>query len=72
MTLKYFNTKKLITLQVVASINGIGAALIQEDGPIAFASKALTETEVRYSNIEPEMLEVVFGLEKFRHYVYGH
>ena len=36
-----------------------------------FASKLLTETEGRYSNIEREMLAVLFGLEKFHYYAYG-
>ena len=38
---------------------------------MAFASKALTETEYRYSNIEREMLGIVFGLKRFRHHVFG-
>ena len=32
---------------------------------MAMASRALTDTESRYSNIERECLAVVFGLEKF-------
>ena len=43
---------------------------MQANGPIAFASKSLTETESRYSNIEREMLGIVFGLERFHQYVY--
>lgn len=70
-TLKYFDPKLPLTLQVDASSRGLGAALIQENQPIAFASKSLTECETRYSNIEREMLAVVFGLEKFHYYVYG-
>ena len=38
---------------------------------LAFASKSLTETESRYSNIEGEMLGILFGLERFHQYVYG-
>jgi len=38
---------------------------------VAFASKALTETEYRYSNIEREMLGIVFGLKRFSHHVFG-
>ena len=55
-TLKYFNTKKPVTIQVDASGKGLGAALIQDDGPVAFASKALTPTEQRYANNERELL----------------
>ena len=58
----YYNTKPLV-IQVDDSQRGLGAALLQANGPIAFASKSLTETESRYSNIDREMLGIVFGLE---------
>ena len=38
---------------------------------MAFASKALTKTKHCYTNIEREMLTVIFGAEKFRTYIYG-
>ena len=34
-----------VTVQVDASKKGLGAALLQEGCPVAFASKALTPTE---------------------------
>ena len=70
-SLKFYNSKKPLTLQVDSSLRGLGAAIIQDQGPVAYASKALTETETRYSNIEREMLGIVFGLERFHHYVFG-
>ena len=69
-TLKYYDGKKPLVLQVDASLRGLGAALLQEE-PIAYASKAFSETVARYSNIEHEMLAIVFGIERFHHYVYG-
>jgi transposase InsO family protein len=69
--LPFYEATKPLTLQVDASLRGLGAALIQDQGPIAYASKSLTDTESRYSNIEREMLGIVFGLERFHHYVYG-
>ena len=60
-----------MTIQVDASQVGLGAALLQNGKPIAFASKALTETECRYMNIEREMLVAVFGAERSHTYVYG-
>ncbi len=51
-TLKYFDTTKPVTIQMDASQSGLGAALVQEDGPVAFASKALTDTECHYANIK--------------------
>ena len=70
-TLRYFNTKKPVTIQVDASGKGLGATLIQNDGPVTFASKALTPTEQRYANNERELLACVFGAECFRTYVFG-
>ena len=45
--------------------------LLQDGRPIAYASRSLTDTESNYSNIEREMLGIVFGLERFHHYVFG-
>ena len=69
--LAYFDTTKDVTLQVDASQKGLGAVLLQEGKPIAFASKALTGAESRYANIERELLAVVYGCEKFHTYLYG-
>lgn len=49
---------------------GLGAILLQTNGPEELASKLLTDTESRYSNIEREMLAALFGREKFRYYTY--
>ena len=62
-TLRYFDQSLPVTIQVDASQVGLGAALLQNNKPIAFASKALTDAECRYANIEREMLAVVFGAE---------
>ncbi|XP_014671070.1 PREDICTED: uncharacterized protein K02A2.6-like isoform X3 [Priapulus caudatus] len=70
-TLTYFDPTKQSTVQVDASSRGLGAVLLQDDRPVAFASKALTETEQRYANIEREMLAVVFGCTRFHTYLYG-
>ena len=58
-------------MQCDASNKSIGAALLQNGQPLAFASRALTGTETRYTPIEKEMLAVVFTLDKFNQYVYG-
>ena len=44
-TLRYFNPSLLVTIQVKASQVGLGAVLLQNGKPVAFASKALTKTE---------------------------
>ena len=60
-----------MTIQVDASQVGLGAVFLQNNKPIAFASKALTKTEHHYANIERDMLAVVFGVETLRTYIYG-
>ena len=59
-----------------ASTTGLGITLWQKqhDGntkPIAFGSRYLNDTEKKYSIFELELLAVVWGLEKFRFYLYG-
>ena len=69
--LAYYDPSKPVTLEVDASGVALGAVLLQDGRPVAFASKALSDTETRYANIEREMLAVVFGCEKFRTYLFG-
>ena len=69
--LAYFDATKPVTIQTDACTYGLGATLLQDGRPVAFASKSLTTTESNYSNIEREMLAIVFGLERFHHYAYG-
>ena len=68
--LKYYNPEEELTVQCDASEKGLGAALMQNGQPIAFASRTLTDPETRYAQIEKEMLAVVFSLQKFDQYVY--
>ena len=49
--LAYFDKTKKHTIQCDASKKGLGAVLLQESKPVIYVSKALTETEQRYSNI---------------------
>ena len=70
-SLQYFDSTQPVTIQVVTSQGDLGAVLLQANGPVEFASKLLTAAERRYSNIEREMLAVLFGLEKFHCYAYG-
>ena len=59
-----------------ASKTGLGITIGQKqaDGelkPIAFGSRILNDSEKNYSIGELELLAVVWGLEKFRFYLYG-
>ena len=69
--LAYFDPTKELAIQCDASGQGLGAALLQEGRPLAYASRALSDTETRYATIEKEMLAIVFALEKWHQYTFG-
>ena len=69
--LAYFDPSKSLTIQCDASGQGLGAALLQDGQPLAYASRALSEAEARYATIEKEMLAIVFSLEKWHQYTFG-
>ena len=70
-TLVLYDVNKPVVLQVDASGIGLGACLLQEGKPVAFASAALNQTQRRYSQIEKELLAIVFGCKRFHSYIYG-
>ena len=63
--LAYYKSTEVLEIQCDSSQSGLGVALMQNGHPIAYASRALTETESRYAQIENEMLAIVFSVEKF-------
>ena len=69
--LTYFDHTKDVKLQVDASKHGLGAVLLQEEKPVSYASKTLTETEENYAQIEKELYAVPFGCRRFHQYLYG-
>ena len=52
--LKYYDLKEEVTVQCDASEYGLGAALLQNGQPVAFASLSLSQTERQYAQIEKE------------------
>lgn len=54
-----------------ASMHGLGAAIVQDGRPVAFASRSLTAAEKNYSTTEQEALCVNFALKYFYPYLYG-
>ena len=69
--LRYYNLNDEVTLQCDASKSGLGAALLQNGQPVAHASRALTPAEIRYAQIEKELLAIVFTCERSDTYIYG-
>uniref|UniRef100_A0A5S6Q766 RNA-directed DNA polymerase n=1 Tax=Trichuris muris TaxID=70415 RepID=A0A5S6Q766_TRIMR len=75
-TLVHYDDKRPLVLATDACEVGVGAVLSHlfpsgEERPIAFASRALTETEERYSTIDKEALAIIFGVTKFSQYLFG-
>lgn len=70
-TLKYFEPNEPVTISVDASNYGLGAVLMQNNKPCAYASRAMTDTQIYYAQIEKELLAICFGCNKFYQYVFG-
>ena len=69
--LRYYDRNRPVIWQCDTLLKGLGACILQDSKPIAFASKSLTDTKTRYTNIERELLAIVFGCEKFHTYLYS-
>ena len=72
--LPYWLTKiqrSKLCYQTDASIKGLGACLLQEEKPVDFASKALTDAQSGNVAIELEWLAVAWAMQKFHHFFYA-
>ena len=73
--LALYDPKATTKVSADASSHGLGAVLLQQSGstwrPVAYASRAMTNTEKRYAQIEKEALASTWACEKFSHYLLG-
>ena len=74
-TVAFYNPDATTQIITDASPVGLGAILAQqqENGeykPIAYGSRALTNTETRYSQTEKEALAVTWSCQHFHYYIY--
>ena len=69
--LVHYDPNKPAVIETDASLKGLGAVLIQDNKPVRFLSKALTSSEMNYSNIERELLAILFACEKLHIYTFG-
>ena len=86
ITLQFFDSDLPLYIEADTSQKGIGAVMLQPDKkckntsttgipnnlrPVAYASKTLTPCKSNYSNIERELLGVLFSVLHFKHFTYG-
>jgi len=69
--LRYYAPDEPVEIQADSSSHGLGAVLMQNGQPVMSASRALTDAETRYAQIEKELLAILFACTKFDHYIYG-
>lgn len=74
--LAHFNLSSPTRLVTDASPWAVGAILLQQQPdmsyrPVAYGSRSLTVTEMKYAQIEREALAIVYGCEHFHTYLYG-
>ena len=69
--LVHYDPKKPAIIETDASQKGLGAVLVQGNKPVGFLSMALTTAEMNYSNIERELLAILFACEKLHTYTFG-
>ncbi|XP_026278484.2 uncharacterized protein K02A2.6-like [Frankliniella occidentalis] len=67
-----FDSSKKIIIQSDASQSGVGCCLLQEGHPVAFASRALTDSEKNYSVSEKELLAITVATQKFHNFIFGY
>ena len=74
--LVFLDWNKEFHVNIDASSTMLGVVLAQPsecdlDHPIAYASRKLSFAKQNYTTTERECLEMVYALEKFRHYLLG-
>ncbi|KAF0710957.1 Uncharacterized protein FWK35_00037749, partial [Aphis craccivora] len=70
-TLSNYNTEDNFTIQCDASEKALGCCLLQNNRPVYYASRCMSDTEQMYAQVEKEMLGIVFACKKFHKLIYG-
>jgi hypothetical protein len=72
VALAYPDFSKPFEIYTDASKFQLGAVISQNDRPLAFYSRKLTDAQTRYTVIEQELLSIVETLREFRTILLGH
>lgn len=70
-TLKYFDRNKPLLIECDSSEAALGAAVFQDNQPVAYASRTLSKTEKKYAQIEKKLLAIVFACKRFDQLIVG-
>ena len=70
-TLALYDPNSDVVVSADSSAHSLGAVLLQRERPVEFIAKSLTETQQRYSQIEKELLAILFAVKRFRYYLFG-
>ena len=68
---QYYDLDDEVTLETDASNYGLEAELLPKGRPVAFASRTLSQSQRRCSQIEKDCLGLVFGCTRFDHFLHG-
>ena len=69
--LRFYDPLLEATVQCYASMSGLGAVLLKEGNPVMYCSRALSQAEKSYSQIEKELLAITFALTRLDQFLYG-
>ena len=69
--IQIFDPKKEVTLTTDANERAIAAVVSQEVHPIMYLSRKLWSAECNYSNIEKEVLAIVWSMERAQKFLLG-
>ena len=60
-----------VTISADSSQNGLDSVCIQNNKPIAYSTRALTDTERNYGQIEKELLALLYSYQKIDSFIFS-
>ena len=70
-TLALYDPNCDVVVSADSSAHSLGAVSLQNNRPVEFIAKSLTDTQQRYSQIEKELLAILFAVKRFRYYLFS-